>query len=640
MSVITIQCRLVADDETLRHLWELMAEKNTPFVNEILERLGKHDDFQTWIENSRVPKAVIKELCNSLRNQEPFAGQSGRFYTSATTLVTYIYKSWLALNKQLQRKIEGRERWLDMLKSDAELEQESNSNLDNIRAKANEILASFAAQQTNELNRKPKTPKNKKLQQEKAVQSPNIKSSVLFEGYHQSEDALTRCALVHLLKNNCQVNHLEEDTGEYAKQRRKKEIEIERLKDQLKNRVPKGRDLTGEKWFEVLKQAVSSVPKDEDEAKYWQARLLKKSSYVPFPIVYETNEDIKWEINEKCRIFVRFNGLGKLKFEVYCDKRHLHLFHRFIEDQEIKHQGKNHHSSSLFTLRSGRISWLEQAGKGKPWNINRLLLFCSVDTRMLTAEGTQKVIAEKTARVENDLARTKEKEEKGKLNAEQQAHVTRKQTTLARINTPFTRPSKPLYEGQSHMLVSVSLGLEKPATIAVFDAANNKVITYLSTKQLLGDNYNLLNRKQQQKQRLSHERHKSQKQFAHNAFGESELGQYLDRLLAKKIVSVAKSYFAGSIVLPKLGDMREIIQSEVQAKAEKKMPGFIEGQKNYAKEYRKSAHNWSYGRLIENIQSQAAKEGIAIETGQQPTKGIPQEQARDLALFAYQCRIA
>jgi transposase len=92
--------------------------------------------------------------------------------------------------------------------------------------------------------------------------------------------------------------------------------------------------------------------------------------------------------------------------------------------------------------------------------------------------------------------------------------------------------------------------------------------------------------------------------------------------------------------LPKLGDMREIIQSEVQAKAEKKIPGFIELQKNYAKEYRKSAHNWSYGRLIENIQSQAAKEGIEIETGKQPNRGIPQEQARDIALFAYQCRIA
>ena len=82
-------------------------------------------------------------------------------------------------------------------------------------------------------------------------------------------------------------------------------------------------------------------------------------------------------------------------------------------------------------------------------------------------------------------------------------------------------------------------------------------------------------------------------------FGESELGQYIDRLIAQKIVANAKTYHAGSIVLPKLGYMGEIIQSEVQAKAEKKIPGYLEGQQRYAKEYRKQVHNWSYGRLIE-----------------------------------------
>jgi hypothetical protein len=169
MSVITIQCRLVADDETLRHLWKLMAEKNTPFVNEILERLGNHSEFESWVENAKVPKTVIKELCDSLKAQEPFTGQPGRFYTSAISLVSYIYKSWLALNKRLKRKIQGKEQWLEMLKSDVELEQESNSNLENIRVKATEILASFTTQKTTntDINKKSKAkngskPKNKK----------------------------------------------------------------------------------------------------------------------------------------------------------------------------------------------------------------------------------------------------------------------------------------------------------------------------------------------------------------------------------------------------------------------------------------------------------------------------------------------
>ncbi|MGF1487352.1 MAG: hypothetical protein ACFBSE_09605 [Prochloraceae cyanobacterium] len=39
--------------------------------------------------------------------------------------------------------------------------------------------------------------------------------------------------------------------------------------------------------------------------------------------------------------------------------------------------------------------------------------------------------------------------------------------------------------------------------------------------------------------------------------GESELGQCIDRLLAKAIIQLAITYKAASIVLPKLGDMRE-----------------------------------------------------------------------------------
>lgn len=44
MSVITIQCRLVASEDTRRHLWQLMANKNTPLINELLEQVRIHPD--------------------------------------------------------------------------------------------------------------------------------------------------------------------------------------------------------------------------------------------------------------------------------------------------------------------------------------------------------------------------------------------------------------------------------------------------------------------------------------------------------------------------------------------------------------------------------------------------------------------
>ncbi|MEH2412137.1 type V CRISPR-associated protein Cas12k [Nostoc sp.] len=637
MSVITIQCRLVGDENSLRILWELMAEKNTPLINELLEQLGKCPDFETWVQKGEVPKDTIKTICSSLKTQEHFDNQPGRFYTSAVTLVKEVYKSWLALQKRRQRQIEGKERWLKMLKTDIELQQESQSSLDVIRAKATEILTSFVAKFSQTKNQQSQ---RKKGNNTKKNSSNTTLFGGLFDMYEKTEDCLSRCALAYLLKNNCQVNEVDEEPDQYAKSRRKKEIEIERLRNQIKSRKPKGRDLTGEKWLETLSEVVNKVPQNEDEAKSWQATLLRENSCMPYPVDYETNTDLTWLTNEKGRIFIKFNGLNELmnkpKFEVYCDSRQLHYFQRFCQDWQIWHDDDETYSSGLFILRSARLFWQERNGKGEPWRVHSLILQCSIETRLWTKEETELVRLEKINKAEKTISKM---EQQGSLKKTQVIRLQKELTTRRKLDNLFpSRPSQFLYQGKSNIIVGVSLGLEKPATVAVVDAASKKVLTYRSVKQLLGDNYNLLNRQRQQQQRLSHERHKAQKQNAPNSFGESELGQYVDRLLADAIVAITKTYSADSIVLPKLGDMREIIQSEVQAKAEKKIPGYKEGQQNYAKDYRISIHRWSYGRLIESIQIQAGKSGISIESGSQPIRDSQQEQARDLALFAYQER--
>ncbi len=301
-----------------------------------------------------------------------------------------------------------------------------------------------------------------------------------------------------------------------------------------------------------------------------------------------------------------------------------------------KRNSKNQHSSALFTLRSSRISWQEEEGKGKPWNIHHLTLYSSVDTRLWTEEGTNLVKEEKAEEIAKTITQTKVKRD---LNDKQEAHIKRKNSSLARINNPFPRPTQPLYKGQSHILVGVSLGLEDPATIAILDGTTGKVLTYRNIKQLLGENYKLLNKQRQQKHLLSHQRHIAQRMAAPNQFGDSELGEYIDRLLAKEIIAIAQNYSAGSIVLPKLGDMREQIQSEIQSKAEQKSD-LVEVQQKYAKQYRVSVDQWSYGRLITSIQSQAAKIGIVIEEGKQPIRASPQEKAKELAINAYQSRKA
>lgn len=634
MSQITIQCRLVASEPTRQYLWKLMADTNTPLINELLKQVGQHPDFEAWRHKGKLPPGIVKQLCQPLRTDPRFIGQPGRFYMSAITVVDYTYKAWLALQKRLQYQLEGKTRWLEMLKSDAELVEATACTLDSLRIKAAEILAQHATL-ASDLAQAPKT-KAKKGNKGKISNANSNLSKALFEAYRDTEDILTRACICYLLKNGGKVSTKEEDPEKFNLRRRKVEIRVKRLTEQLASRMPKGRDLTNETWLETLAIATSHVPQDENEAKSWQASLLRESSSVPFPVAFETNEDLRWSKNPKGRLCVEFNGLSEYTFEVYCDKRQLHWFQRFLEDSLIKRDSKNQHSSSLFTLRSGRIVWQEQEGKGDPWNVHRLTLYCSIDTRLWTHEGTEQVHDEKAAEIAKTLTAMKEK---GNLNEKQQAFTKRRNTTLARINNPFPRPSKPLYQGQSNVLLGVSLGLEKPATAAVVDAITGQVLAYRSIRQLLGENYKLLNRQRQDQHRNSSKRHNAQRQGAPNQFGESNLGEYVDRLLAKAIIALAKTYHASSIVLPKLGDVRESIQSEVQARAEQKFPELIEAQKNYAKQYRSSVHSWSYSRLIESIQSQAIQAGIIVEEARQVLVGSPQDKAKKLAIYAYNSRL-
>jgi IS605 OrfB family transposase len=634
MSQITIQCRLVASETTRQQLWQLMAEKNTPLINELLIQVAQHSEFETWRQKGKHPTGIVKELCEPLKTDPRFMGQPARFYTSATASVNYIYKSWFALMKRYQSQLEGKLRWLEMFNSDTELVEHSGVSLDVLRVQSAEILAQ-APQDTNRdtSNNSKKSKKGKKSQ--KSDSEGNL-SKKLFDAYSSAEDNLTRCAISYLLKNGCKVSNKEENPEKFAQRRRKLEIQIQRLTEKLAARIPKGRDLTDTQWIETLTTATQTVPENETEAKLWQNYLLRKSSSLPFPVAYETNEDMTWLKNQFGRICVKFNGLSEHTFQIYCDSRLLHWFQRFLEDQEVKKSSKNQHSSALFTLRSGRIAWQEGEEKGEPWNVNHLTLYCSVDSRLWTQEGTNLVKEEKAEEIAKTITQAKAK---GELNDKQQAHIKRKTSSLARINNPFPRPSKPLYKGQCHILVGVSLGLEEPATVAIVDGTTGKVLTYRNIKQLLGDNYKLLNRQRQQKHLLSHQRHIAQRIAAPNNFSDSELGEYIDRLLAKEIIAIAQTYSAGSIVVPKLEDMREQIQSEIQSRAETKSD-LVEVQQKYAKQYRTSINQWSYGRLIANIQSQAKKAGIAIEEGKQPIRASPLEKAKELAINAYQSRKA
>ncbi|NEO27237.1 MAG: hypothetical protein F6K03_10155, partial [Kamptonema sp. SIO4C4] len=308
MSQITIQCRLVASEATRRYLWRLMAEQNTPLIRELLQQIGEHPDFETWRQQGKLPKGFIKQRCDALKTNSCYSNQPSRFYSSAIALINYIYKSWFKVQQRLQRQLEGQQRWLSMLKSDEDLIQENNCSLDTLRTQATDIL--------------------------NTLEENKNRTRLLFQRYNQTQDPLTRAAICHLLKNRNKVRQKPENLKKLTERRRKSEIKIQRLQDKLKGRIPKGRDLTGQGWLTTLITAANKAPQDAAEVKAWQDILLTDSKIVPYPVAYETNEDLTWSQNEQGRLCVRFNGLGKHTFKIYCDRRQLPYFQLFWEDRK------------------------------------------------------------------------------------------------------------------------------------------------------------------------------------------------------------------------------------------------------------------------------------------------------------------
>jgi len=156
--------------------------------------------------------------------------------------------------------------------------------------------------------------------------------------------------------------------------------------------------------------------------------------------------------------------------------------------------------------------------------MHQLYLACTLDPRLLTAEGTalvkQEVAADNTKQLINM---------RGKLNRtkNQDGYIKRLQSTLDKLDRPFDRPSKPLYRGQSNIIVAVSMGLQSPITAIAIDLTTQQILTYRSTKQLLGDNYRLLNRQRSLQTRQQHLNHNAQKKGSPRQLSNSELGEHL-----------------------------------------------------------------------------------------------------------------
>jgi hypothetical protein len=609
MSIVTIHCRLIASEPIRRHLWNLMAESNTPLVSELMKLVSQHPDFETWQRRGAVPQRAITDLCKPLR--EVYPGQPGRFYSSAILMVLYTYESWLKIQQNLRRRMDGKQSWLNVVKSDPELLELSGSTLEAIKQKAQDILSQFNAE--NETRSAPNIKKTKKSN------SANDQTlmSYLFKAYEATENTLSRCAIAYLLKNDCKIAEAEEDSEKFVHRILRKQKQIELLEAKLNARLPKGRDLSGEEFLKILEIATHQISENVMQAQEWNAILTTRLATLPYPIIYGSSTDLYWGKTSKGRISVSFNGMNKYlqeadpgikewfkahkeyPFQLYCDRRQLPFFQRFFEDWQAFQANKDKYPEGLLTLRSAILTWKEGEDIGNPWNRNHLSLHCSYDTRFMTAEGTLSIKQEKSAKAVKSL--------------EHETADPRKQSTLDRLKNSPDRPSRKPYQGNPEILVGLSIGLADPVTAAVVNVITGNVLTFRNPRTLLGDQYRLLNRHRAQQQQNILQRHKNQKRGVRYQPSESELGEYVDHLLANEIVKLAKQYRANSIVIPNLKHLREILASEITARAEQKCPGSVEAQDKYAKEYRMTISRWSYNRLSQLPDSRlAAESGLVV----------------------------
>jgi hypothetical protein len=235
MSIITIQCRLVASEGDLaeiryavrQQLWRMMSEAHTPLVNRLLQEASQHPEFEQWKKKGYLPAKALPEMVKAIRQEPLFADLPARWVASAQQQVAEVYKSWFKVQQRLFQKLEGQRTWLEMLEPDDALAQAANTTIEGLKEKATELLKDNC--------------------------------SNWFAFYRKTEDPVTKSAIAHLLKHKQRIPKKEENLDKLTKRRREVEIEIERLEIKLSARLPQGRAPMGHSYPEILEQGVSSA---------------------------------------------------------------------------------------------------------------------------------------------------------------------------------------------------------------------------------------------------------------------------------------------------------------------------------------------------------------------------------------------
>ena len=645
----------------------LLSIRSTQLCKAIGDSLSKRDELDEWISKGAIPEKVLKAEWEIARNQKCFRDMPSRFQTTALLRIQETFSGWFEQRKQKRREIDRSQRWLDIVKSDAELMEISGLDIEDIKAKALEILQE--AKKISETSQaQPEPAPESCVSEEKnsadttptANPYPNqpYKSvfSILFEMYEEvvQHDLVATCAISHLLKNRASIATETEDTKAFEARIRKKKKEVERLKSQLNSRLPRFR-VFSDQLLPYLFDECADLSKAKPQIDATGKNIPRKHSDLPYSVLFYSRDDITWELIQRMnpnsqvledRIFIKIKGLDKYVkqqgiaqpavFEICCDVRQLSYFKRCHEEWQLYSKNRNDYSTRDFLLQSASLVWKKKnvpVGQRKSSNeLDRYepYLQITIDTDKLTFESSEKKRLVELEAVERIIASYEAKQQDGELTIQQQKGLQRSLTTRRKLESnSFPRPSKPLYQGNQNLVLGVSFGLEKPVAVAIVDLTKEQTITVRSAKQFLGANHNQLSAYRHEQRHNSSQRRKNQRQRKSAEISEHRRGMHIDRVMAKAIVNLAQEYKAGLIVLADCKGIRDRIQSGIEAKAEHKYSKDIERQKAYLKQYRVNVHKWDFRRLSQCIRGKAGKEGIPVEIVKQPYQGdLPAKAAQ------------
>ena len=590
-----------ASDDTKAYLWSLSVE-STQLCQELNKRVSNHELFEDWTQSAKIPDAEIKKIWKELKDGSTFKHIPERFCRSALITIQNIYSSWFPSRKKLQNSLKGLKNWLDIIKSDIELASEAGVDIEQIQARAEEILAGLKAEA--------------QASSDSPNQTANSLINSLFKLYNEAEQdsKIDKAAIVHLIKNGCQIASCQENLDKLEKKRLNKQKLIERIEKKLEGKTP----------------GIRNSPL--------------------YPIIFYSSGDLRWSLikredpktkDVKQRIFVTFQGMGRNRiFEICCGRHQLPIFQTFLEDWQLYQEHKKEYSLGMALLRSASLVWHKRKERPSKEATSSLMdayepyLKVTIDIDNQTAEGAALIREDKLKDVERRVQNYKKMAEDGSLTLNQQADLKRLESRAAGLGNCFPRPSKPTYEGNVNIGVGISFGRQKVIAAAVVDLKKAKAIVYRTAQQLLGKDGSQISKYRHRQRTNRSKRRKLQMQRQNASITEAGQGVHLNRVLAKAVVELAQEYNAGVIVLPKTSGLREIIQSGIEAMAEQKYPKDKLRQRQFLKEYRINVHSWDYFRLRRAIEERAAKVGMPVRVGYQSSQGDLPQKAQQVALSA------